>query len=112
VSGDGEEWAAACWPAVSVLKARGRWGAGVGRGGEAARLLLQGGAARQAAEGRAGGSRPAGGGGFVVERPEEEDEGVGPVHQRGRGTGLSEPAGRPRPKKSGGGRAGRPKAKA
>jgi hypothetical protein len=34
-----------------------------------------------AAEGRADGARPAGGGGFVVERPEEEDEGVGPARQ-------------------------------
>jgi hypothetical protein len=44
--GNGEEWTAAWWPAVSALKARGGWEARVGRGGEAARLLMEAGAAR------------------------------------------------------------------
>jgi hypothetical protein len=48
----------------------------------------------------------AGCGGVVAERPEEEDEGVGPMRQsgRGRGMGWAELAGRPRSKGSGGSR--------
>jgi hypothetical protein len=75
--GNGQEWAAALWPAVSALNARGRWG------DEARRhdCYWKGEQLGGAAEGRASSARPTGGGGFVAKRLEEEDEGAGPARQ-------------------------------
>jgi hypothetical protein len=51
----------------------------VGRGGEAARPLLEGEQLGRAASG----ARPAGGGCVVAEQPKEEDEGRGPCVKEG-----------------------------